>query len=190
MAKYFEAITDPMRAFIEKQHMFFVASAPLSASGHINLSPKGIDTFRVLSPTTVAYLDLTGSGNETSAHLLENGRITFMFCAFDGPPDIVRLFGTGRAVLPDTPEWGDLASRFTLRLGARQIIIADISQTMTSCGYAVPLFDYVADRDQLDRWAEAKGPDGLVAYRQEKNMCSLDGLPTPLAVKAETAQDS
>src|SRR6185369_14027815 len=105
MAKTYEAISENIREFIQAQHMFFVATAPLSESGHINVSPKGTDTFRVLSPNRVAYLDMTGSGNETSAHLLENQRVTFMFCAFDGPPNILRLYGTGAAVQPDDPEW-------------------------------------------------------------------------------------
>jgi len=185
MAKVYEAIPDPMREFILAQHIFFVATAPLTASGHINLSPKGTDTFRVLSPNRVAYLDMTGSGNETSAHLLENQRITFMFCAFEGAPNILRLYGTGKAVLPGQPDWDELAAHFKLFFGLRQIIVADITRVQTSCGYGVPLYDFVGDRDQMARWAEAKGEDGLVAYRQEKNVCSVDGLPTALATMHE-----
>lgn len=134
MAKFYDSITEPIREFIQAQHMFFVASAPLSADGHVNVSPKGHDYFRILSPNQVAYLDMTGSGNETSAHLHENGRITFMFCAFDGPPNIVRLFGRGRTILRDTPEWDSLIGNFGETLGMRQIIIADIDKTQTSCG--------------------------------------------------------
>jgi hypothetical protein len=182
MAKVYEAITDDLRGFIERQHLFFVATAPLSEEGHINLSPKGWDAFRVLSPTTVAYLDLTGSGNETSAHLLENGRITFMFCAFEGPPNIVRLFGKGRTVLPDTPEWAELAPHFTQRPGARQIIVAEITRVQTSCGFAVPCMDFAGERDALNRWAENRGEESLKEYRREKNTLSIDGLPTPIGV--------
>ena len=185
MADSFPSITDKVRAIVEAQHMFFVASAPLSADGHINLSPKGTDTFRILSPNRVAYLDMTGSGNETSAHLLENGRITFMFCTFDGPPDIVRLFGRGQTVLPGDPAWDDLADHFSPAFGQRQIIAAEIVEVRTSCGYGVPLYEFVEDRDQMARWCEAKGADGLVAYRQDKNLTSLDGLPTALAARKE-----
>ena len=180
MAKLFDLITTELQAFIRAQHLFFVASAPLDAAGHVNLSPKGLDCFRILSPRQVAYLDLTGSGNETSAHLHENGRITFMFCAFDGPPNILRLYGTGRTILAGSPEWADLNHHFATIPGARQIIIADITRVQTSCGYAVPLYEYEGERDTLIRWAEAKGDDGLVTYRHEKNVQSMDALPTPL----------
>ena len=181
MAKFYDSISDDLREFIEAQHIFFVATAPLAADGHVNLSPKGHDVFRVLGPNQVAYLDLTGSGNETSAHLLENGRITFMFCAVKGPANILRLYGTGHAVLPDTPEWDELIPNFEVLTGTRQLIVADIHQVQTSCGYAVPFFDYVEDRQTLVKWAENKGPEGLTAYHAEKNFQSLDGLPTPLS---------
>ncbi|NET36580.1 MAG: pyridoxamine 5'-phosphate oxidase family protein, partial [Cyanothece sp. SIO1E1] len=131
MAKCFDGITEELQAFIAVQHLFFVATAPLNASGHINLSPKGLDSFRILSANRVAYLDLTGSGNETSAHLLENGRITFMFCAFQEPSCILRLYGQGRAVLPDAPEWDNLSAIFPSTAGTRQIIVADIEQVQT-----------------------------------------------------------
>jgi hypothetical protein len=180
MGKVLPAITDGLRAFVERQHVFFVATAPLGG-GHVNLSPKGLDSFRILSPTSVAYLDQTGSGNETAAHVLENGRITFMFCAFDGPPLILRLYGVGRAVLPDSAEWPALAARFPAdRPGVRQIIAAELTRVQTSCGEGVPRLDYVGDRDQLVEWSEQKGPDGLAAYRREKNVRSIDGLRTPL----------
>ena len=181
MAKLHDCITESLQAFIEKQPMFFVATAPLSEDGHVNLSPKGMDTFRVLSPLRVAYLDLTGSGNETSAHLLENGRITFMWCAFSGPPNIVRLYGNGRTILPGAPEWEELSALFPTYPGIRQIIIADIHRVLSSCGFAVPLMDYVGERDTLIRWAEARGEDGVITYQQTNNVCSVDGLPTPLA---------
>jgi hypothetical protein len=180
MGKVYDNITDHLQEFIKAQHMFFVATAPLSAEGHVNMSPKGCDSFRILSPSRVAYIDLTGSGNETSAHLLENGRITFMFCAFEGAPNIVRLYGQGRTILPGTAEWDELFPLFPDLLGARQIITADIHRVFTSCGYGIPFYDYVGERDTWERWAETKGADGLVEYRKEKNSASIDGLPTPL----------
>lgn len=182
MGKFYDSITNTLKAFIEEQHMFFVASAPLSADGHVNLSPKGMDSFRVLGTHQVAYLDFIGSGNETSAHVLENGRITFMWCAFKGKPDIVRLYGTGRVILPDSAEWETLSPLFPVYDGARQIILADIHKTQTSCGYGVPLMEFVADRDTMLRWADAKGPEGREKYVAEKNVTSLDGLPTPLGL--------
>jgi hypothetical protein len=180
MAKFFDYIYTQHREFIAKQKMFFVASAPLSAEGHVNLSPKGIDSFRVLSDSLVAYMDIVGSGNETSAHMLENGRITFMFCAYEGPPNILRLYGHGRTVLPGDTNWDGLASLFDLRLATRQIIIADIDKVQTSCGFSVPLYDYFGERDHADKWANSKGADGLEAYKKEKNRVSIDGLPTAL----------
>lgn len=181
MGKILDGITPQLAAFIQAQPLFFVGTAPLDASGHVNLSPKGLDTFRVLSPNRVAYLDLTGSGNETAAHLAENGRITFMFCSFDRSPMILRLYGNGRVVLPGDAEWDALSASFTLYPGVRQIIVADLAFVQTSCGFAVPRMELVGERDTLLRWAESKGEEGLRAYRQEKNTRSLDGLPTPFA---------
>jgi pyridoxamine 5'-phosphate oxidase-like protein len=180
MAKFQHSIQDQHKAFIEQQKMFFVSTAPLSAGGHINLSPKGMDSFRVLSPTRVAYMDIVGSGNETSAHTLENGRITIMFCAFDGPPNILRLYGKGYTILPSSPEWNELSRHFRLHLATRQIIVADIHRLQTSCGYSVPLYDYAGERDHADKWAENKGADGLERYKKDKNRVSMDGLPTAL----------
>jgi hypothetical protein len=185
MAKLYDNITDDLAAFIRAQPLFFVASAPLDPHGHVNLSPKGLDCFHILSPQKVAYLDLTGSGNETSAHLEENGRITFMFCAFAGPPRILRLYGHGQVVLPQMPAWNLLAPHFPHYTGTRQIIVADITRVQTSCGFGVPLLDYVEQRDTLLRWAETKGEEGITAYRCEKNKTSIDGLPTPLAKQIE-----
>lgn len=182
MAKFSESIQNAHREFIESQKMFFVATAPLAGSGHVNLSPKGSDSFRVLSPTKVAYLDLVGSGNETSAHILENGRITFMFCAYDGPPNILRLYGTGSVILPNTSEWSELAGHFNIIPGTRQIITADIHKVQTSCGYSVPLYAYEGERDHAHKWAEKKGPEGLETYKKEKNQQSIDGLPTHLSL--------
>lgn len=180
MGKVFDYITDDLQTFIRQQHLFFVATAPLSGDGHVNLSPKGMDSFRVLSPNRVCYLDMTGSGNETSAHVTENGRITFMFCAFEGPPNIVRLYGQGRTVLSDSPEWDELSGHFTLYLGKRQIIVADIHRISTSCGYAVPRFEYAGERDTLVKYWAAKGEDTIPGYQREKNSSSIDGLAAPL----------
>src|ERR1700743_3643555 len=146
MGKFFEAILEPHRVFIGKQKIFFTASAPLSADGHINVSPKGIDSFRVLSANRVAYMDIVGSGNETSAHILENGRITIMFCAFDGPPNILRLYGKGYTVLPGDAEWPELEPLFELQLATRQIIVAEIDKVQTSCGFSVPYYEYLGER--------------------------------------------
>jgi hypothetical protein len=180
MARTYDAITDELRAFIEAQQIFFVASAPIGADGHVNLSPKGLEALRVLGPHRVAYLDLTGSGNETSAHLAENGRITLLFCAFGGPPNILRLYGRGEVALPGSPLSDELRPRFGDSPGARQIIVATIARVQTSCGFGVPRYDYVGQRDTLARWADAKGEEGLAAYRAEKNARSIDGLVTPL----------
>ena len=180
MATFFQTITPAIQEFIRAQHLFFVASAPLSASGHVNVSPKGLDSFRILSETRVAYMDLTGSGNETSAHIAENGRMTIMFCSFEGAPSIVRLFGTGRTVLPTDTEWDGLMAQFTPRPGIRQINVVDVHMAQTSCGYAVPLMTYAGERDTLDRWAEAKGAEGLADYQRQKNSLSIDQLETPL----------
>ncbi len=176
----YDAISDRHRAFIAAQHLFFVASAPLDAEGHVNMSPKGLDCFRVLTPNRVAYLDLTGSGNETSAHLRENGRITLMFCAFAGPPNILRLYGRGETALPGSDRWAELRPLFGDYPGARQIIVAEISRVQTSCGFAVPNYTYVGQRETLIRWANAKGDDGLETYHDERNARSIDGLVTPL----------
>lgn len=180
MGARFDHLLDALGAFIAKQPLFFVASAPLAGNGHINLSPKGLDSFRVLSPTRVAYLDLTGSGNETSAHLLENGRITLMFCAFEGPALILRIYGTGRAVLPGDPDWEELAGSFPTHPATRQIIDVAVREVQTSCGDGVPLMAFQGPRDKIRTWAESKGPEGMAAYRREKNLRSLDGLPTDL----------
>lgn len=182
MGKLHDSIKPAHREFIEKQHIFFVSTAPLSAGGRINLSPKGLDCFRVLSEHLVGYMDLISSGNETSAHTLENGRITIMFCSFEGPPNILRLYGKGRAVLPGSQEWQQHAPHFTLYPSTRQIILADIDLVQTSCGYGVPLYDYAGERDIHFTWADKKGEAGLQEYVREKNLVSLDGLPTDLGL--------
>jgi hypothetical protein len=177
MGKVLDAIDDSIAEFIAAQQLFFVATAPLGAEGHLNLSPKGLPTFAQLGPREVAYLDLTGSGAETIAHLRENGRIVLMFCAFDGPPNIVRLHGRGRVVTPNHPEFPTLAARFTTREGVRSVIVVAVERVSTSCGYAVPRFRFESERNQLDRWAKKKGPEALVTYRGTKNRQSIDGLP-------------
>lgn len=184
MGKFHHSIQPPHREFIEKQHLFFIATAPLSVGGRINLSPKGLDSFRILSENRVAYMDLIGSGNETSAHTLENGRITFLFCAFEGPPNILRLYGKGFTVLPETEEWDIFAPYFPVIPSVRQIIVADIDLVQTSCGYGVPLYDYAGEREIHHIWAEKKGPEGLRDYIREKNVRSLDGLPTDIGTQS------
>ena len=179
MAKFHPELSTEHRTFIGRQKIFFVASAP--AQGRVNLSPKGMDTFRILGAGRVAYLDVTGSGNETTAHLAENGRVTMMFCAFDGAPLILRLYGRGRAVRPRDAEWTQLRPLFGPPLpGERQLIVADVESVQTSCGFAVPLFEHRGDRTLLNDWAEKKGPEGIAAYWAEKNTRSIDGLPTGL----------
>ena len=177
MGRIYAEIDDRLAAFITAQKMFFVATAPLSAAGHLNLSPKGADTFRIVDPRTVAYLDLTGSGIETVAHLRENGRIIILFCAFEGPPKIVRLHGRGEALEPREPRFAELCGRFPARLGTRSIIRVELDRIADSCGYGIPLYRYEGERTQLGEWAERKGPDGIVQYRAEHNAESIDGLP-------------
>ncbi|MBF2001679.1 MAG: pyridoxamine 5'-phosphate oxidase family protein [Synechococcales cyanobacterium M58_A2018_015] len=180
MAKVFDGLTEELQQFIAAQQLFFVATAPLSATGHVNLSPKGLDSLRILSPHQVMYLDLTGSGNETSAHLQENGRITLMFCAFQGPPLILRLYGQGRTVLPADPAWRSLYAHFPPIPGVRQIIVIHLSRVQTSCGTGVPLYEPRGQRQEMIRWALRKGQEGLEQYWRQKNRVSIDGLPTPL----------
>ncbi len=175
MATFFDAITEKQQAFIEKQHMFFVASAPLAENGRVNLSPKGMDSFRVLGPNRVAYLDLTGSGNETSAHLRENGRITVMFCAFEGPPKIVRLFGTGRVVTPLDNEWANFEPLFPKLAGTRQIMVIEVNQSQDSCGLSVPRYDFQEDRDALVKHWQKQGSEKVEEY-WDRTAKSIDGI--------------
>lgn len=180
MAKQYDRIEPAQRAFIERQNVFFVGSA--AAEGRVNVSPKGMDTLRVLDERRVAYLDLTGSGNETAAHLRATGRLTLMFCAFEGPPMILRLYGRGRVLRKGTPGYAELLPLFERELpGARQIVVLEVDLVQTSCGYAVPLMDYRADRQGLVRWAEDKGEEGIQAYWREENARSIDGLETGVA---------
>ena len=176
MGKLLEALDDQLIAWIRRQHVFFVATAP-SEGGRVNLSPKGLDTLRVVDERTVRYLDLTGSGVETIAHVRENGRITVMLCAFEGPPQIVRLSGRGEVVAIGEPGWDAARAGFPDLPGARAVITVHVTQVQTSCGYSVPKLAFVEDRHRLEQWADNRGPEGLVAYRAEKNAVSLDGLP-------------
>ena len=177
MGKLYEEITPGLSTWLKAQRMFFVGTAPLAADGMVNCSPKGMDTFRILGPRQVTYLDLTGSGVETIAHLRENRRIVFMFCAFSGPPKIVRLHGIGQVITPGSTEWDGLREDFPKYPGARAIIRVEVSRISDSCGYAVPRMEYLEDRDVLITSTEAKGVEGLKKYQEEKNARSLDGLP-------------
>jgi hypothetical protein len=179
MGRLPDAIDDKLRVFLEAQHLFFVATAPLGADGHVNVSPKGLDTFRNVDARTVAYLDFVGSGAETIAHLRENGRICLMFCAFDGPPRIVRLHGHGETIAPDDARFDALRARFPDAPdgSVRTIVLVHVTRVSDSCGYGVPLFRYEGERPQLAAWAARKGPDGLARYQRDKNALSIDGLP-------------
>ncbi len=183
MAKQFGALEDEHRAFIEKQHIFFVGSA--APTGRVNVSPKGMDAFRVLGPNRVAYLDLTGSGNETSAHVeaCDDHRLTIMFCAFEGAPLILRLYGHAAIHRLGAPGFDALKSHFPDIIGARQIIELAVDLVQTSCGYAVPFMDYREDRPNLVRWGENKGEQGLDEYRRANNVNSIDGFPTGWAAE-------
>ncbi len=165
-----------LREWLDRQKVFFVATAPLAENGHVNCSPKGGDTFRVIGDKEVAYLDLTGSGIETISHIQENGRIVIMFCAFEGGPKIVRLHGTGEVVYPGHPDYPGLIGRFPHYSGARAVIRIKVQRICESCGFGVPLLDFVSSRDALDLWAEKKGPEGLAKYRDDKNRASIDGV--------------
>lgn len=183
MGKIHESIDGRLGAFIAAQHVYFVATAPSGSEGHVNVSPKGMSgTFAVLGPRRVAYLDYFGSGVETIAHLKDNGRIVVMFCAFDGPPNIVRLHGRGEAVLPEAGRFDDLLAQFPAPEphGVRAIIEIEVTRISDSCGYAVPLFDYVEDRTLLSAWAAKKDEEQLIQYADQKNSSSIDrlvGLP-------------
>lgn len=176
MGKEYPVIDDEIRQWIGKQKLFFVSTAPLASDGLVNCSPKGMDTFRVLDERTIAYLDLTGSGVETIAHLKENGRITIMMCAFDGPPKIFRFYGKGDVLEKGSDEYAERIGAFEEYLGARSIIQINVKRIIDSCGYSIPLYDYKEDRDILLKWADAKGEDGVQKYQALENAKSLDGL--------------
>ena len=177
MGKVYEAITDGVRAWVDAQPMFFVSTAPLAEDGHVNCSPRGHDALRILGPHRLAWMDLTGSGAETIAHLRENGRICVMLCAFEGAPRIMRFHGRGQVHALGSPEFTALAPAFPDLPGARAIIEVEVQRIADSCGYAVPRMEVVEQRDVLVNWAEKRGVEGLEAYRQARNASSLDGLP-------------
>jgi hypothetical protein len=176
MSKALESINVELAEWLRQQRLFFVATAPRGEEAHLNCSPKGGDSFRVIGDHEVAYIDLTGSGIETISHLQENGRIVILFCAFSGPPKILRLHGKGEVLYPGTPEFAALEKHFPEHRATRAIIRVHVSRVSESCGFAVPRFDFVENRDTLDKWAENKEPAELAAYREKKNRISIDGI--------------
>jgi hypothetical protein len=181
MGKLYKQLTDDLAGFIQRQKLFFVGTA--ADDGRVNVSPKGMDTLRVVTEDRVVWLNLTGSSNETAAHLRENDRITLMFCAFEGDPLILRLYGHARIFHPHDTEWDSLITFFPAISGARQIIDMSVDLVQTSCGFGVPFFEFKAERDQLEKWAEKKGPEGIRQYWEEKNRISLDGKPTGIVAE-------
>ncbi len=176
MGKQYKFITDELKNFISRQRLFFVGTA--GAEGKVNVSPKGMDSLRVTGDNRILWINLTGSGNETAAHVQENGRMTLMWCSFDGPPMILRIYGAARVVHPRDAAWTELMARLNPLPGARQIFDLSVDLVQTSCGFAVPLFEYAGDRDQLVKWADTKGEDGVRRYWEDHNQTSLDGKPT------------
>ena len=176
MGDQFEALTDKHIDFISDQHLFFVGTA--AADGYVNVSPKGMDTFRVIDASRVVWLNLTGSGNETAAHVRQNNRMTVMFCSFDKRPKILRLYGTANVIHPRDPEWAGLIEQFPEYTGARQLFDLSLEFVLSSCGYAVPQFELVGERQTLTKWADNRGRDGIEAYWKERNTQSLDKKPT------------
>ena len=190
MGKVYNAIDDSLKEFIQQQHVFFVATAPLSGDGLVNLSPKGLDSLRILDDHTVAYADLTGSGIETVAHVKENGRIVLMFCAFEGAPKIVRLHGRGDVIEPGDAEFEILSKHFPEHVGLRSFIRVHCRRISDSCGWGVPQYEFKSQRSQLTAWCEKHGVDGVARYQRETNAESLDALPgiTPPLGKANERQ--
>ncbi len=186
MPHFANELTEATQDFILNQHMFFTGSAPSGGRGRVNVSPKGMDTFRIISDSEVAYLDLTGSGNETAAHTRENGRLTIMFCSFAPPPDgkplILRLYGRGETIQPGDTEWNELIRHFPSLPGTRQIVRLNIETVQTSCGFGVPTYEFLGHREMLTEWACRKGEESLRTYREANNRLSIDGLETGLRV--------
>jgi Pyridoxamine 5'-phosphate oxidase len=178
MARFYDKLVPELGDFVARQKVFFVATAP--REGRVNLSPKGTDSLRVLDEHAVGYLDLTGSGAETAAHVHQDGRLTIMFCSFTAEPLILRLYGRGEIALPGSARWTQLRPRFPDLPGGRQIVLLHVESAQTSCGFGVPLFGYAGERGRLGDWAAKKGEAGLARYRSEKNRFSIDGLPTGL----------
>lgn len=186
MAQFYTEIQEHLKEFIRNQKIFFVGTA--APDGRVNVSPKGMDTLRVLGDNRLAWLNLTGSGNETAAHILETNRLTLMFCSFEEKPLILRLYGKAKAVHPRDSQWGELYSLFPKTPGARQIFDMDVETVQTSCGFAVPLFEFQGHRDTLKQWAENKGENGLQDYWEGRNQVSIDGKPTEIIVQEPAAR--
>ena len=178
MAKFYKKLTSRLETFIKNQKIFFVATAP--EEGRINLSPKGMDSLRVINDNRILWLNVTGSGNETAAHLLENDRITLMFCSFEGAPNILRIYGKGRAIHPNDHDWNEVISLFPKIPGTRQIFDIAVESAQTSCGMSIPFYEYKGEREQLNDWAKDKGDTGIKEYWQDRNLTSIDGKPTGL----------
>ncbi|MDD9744464.1 MAG: pyridoxamine 5'-phosphate oxidase family protein [Marinovum algicola] len=176
MGKQFEALSDAHRDFIAAQHMFFCGTA--AAEGRVNISPKGMDSLRVLGPNRIVWLNMTGSGNETAGHLARDPRMTLMWCSFDKRPQILRTYGRARTLHRDAADWDDMIARFGDRLGARQIYDLSIDMVQTSCGYSIPFMDFTGERDTLTRWGEDRGAEGIRDYWASRNRETIDGLPT------------
>lgn len=176
MGKQFAELSEAHQAFIAVQPLFFTGTA--ARDGKVNISPKGMDSLRVLDATTIAYVNATGSGNETAGHLLDHPRMTLMWCSFDKRPQILRTYGTARTIHPRDAEWADLAARLPDVPGARQIYVQSIEMVQTSCGYAVPFMEMVGERDTLRHWTADKGPEGVATYWKDRNQTTLDGMPT------------
>ena len=181
MAKQYTEISEKLQQFIKEQKVFFVGTA--TADSRVNISPKGLDSLRILNSQRVIWLNVTGSGNETAAHLLENNRMTILFAAFEGKPLILRLYGRAKAIHHNDPEWAELYPLFNPLPGARQIFDLDIDLVQTSCGMAVPFYDFVEDRQQLSQWADSIGEEGVAAYWEKNNQHSLDGKATHIVEK-------
>mgnify|MGYP005992848811 FL=1 len=178
MSKFYKKINTRLHKFIDQQKIFFVATAP--NSGRINLSPKGMDSFRVLSENRVLWLNVTGSGNETAAHLLENKRITIMFCSFEKAPNILRLYGTGKEIKEGDASWNELIQLFPETPGTRQIFDIHVNSAQTSCGMSIPYYEFKGERNDLNNWAAEQGKEGIKQYWEDKNQTSIDGLPTQI----------
>jgi len=176
MSKFYTKITSRLQKFIEAQKIFFIATAP--NSGRINLSPKGMDSFRVINENRVLWLNVAGSGNETAAHLNENKRITIMFCSFEKVPNILRLYGKGKEIKPNDATWNKVISLFSETPGTRQIFDITIESAQTSCGMSIPFYEFKGERNDLNNWAENQGEENIKQYWEDKNQTSIDGLPT------------
>ncbi|MEN7343040.1 MAG: pyridoxamine 5'-phosphate oxidase family protein [Pseudomonadota bacterium] len=188
MAKQFESLNEKHQSFIAEQHLFFVGTA--ADGGTVNVSPKDMDSFRVIDSRTVAWLNLTGSGNETAAHLLDNDRMTIMFCSFDKHPLILRLYGRARVIYPSDAEWKEMISRFPDYTGARQVFVVALDRVQTSCGFAVPFYELVGERTTLEKWSDQQGREGIAQYWQDRNLISIDGKDTGMPDKVSSGEDS